>query len=271
MKIIRILWQNLGWNALKLLRTKQYIILLTSFFYKLPEIIKIRNLDPLDSFFTEHNKILLVYFRDKKFKIDLEKCDDLSNEGSFTFGLVRELYIKNCYLKYLNPKLDKFDTVIDLGGNRGIFSLLACNFAKNVIMVEPQTKYKKVISHNLGLNNFTNLTFVNKFIGGKSSLSADNIPHTTLNEILNEFKLNQVDFLKIDIEGAEFDLFSDQDLYKIKCIAMELHPNFGSIKKIEEKLNYNGFETILTNMDFTVSNNYQTNELMYLYGNNKQL
>ena len=47
-----------------------------------------------------------------KFKIDLKTSDKIANEGSFTFGLIRELYIKNCYFKFYNIKNKEIENVM---------------------------------------------------------------------------------------------------------------------------------------------------------------
>lgn len=51
----------------------------------------------------------------------------------------------------------------------------------------------------------------------------------TVNQILNMFNIEQVDLLKVDIEGAEKELFSenvDQWLPQVKVVMIELHDRF---------------------------------------------
>jgi hypothetical protein len=67
----------------------------------------------------------------------------------------------------------------------------------------------------------------------------------TIDEICNLHKWQIVDLLKIDIEGAEIELFSDpknvQFLAKVKLIAIEIHDEFDCRNKIEEIIKSYGF------------------------------
>lgn len=51
----------------------------------------------------------------------------------------------------------------------------------------------------------------------------------TVNEILDKFSIDKIDLLKVDIEGAEKELFSenvDQWLPRVKVVMIELHDRF---------------------------------------------
>lgn len=51
----------------------------------------------------------------------------------------------------------------------------------------------------------------------------------TVEDILERYALQRIDLLKIDIEGAELELFSAGDLTwldRVDCIAIELHDHF---------------------------------------------
>jgi hypothetical protein len=263
-----VLWQNLGYNALRVLGIRQYFTLIYSFVVKISPIIKNGNLNPLDELFSKLNPIVKIKFRTYNFKVDLKTTDELSAEGSYTFGLIRELYIKNCYLKFYGGDISKITTVVDLGGNRGVFSLLACNFAQTVVMVEPQPKYEKIVRHNLALNNFSNLKFIGKYIGQNGSLDARQFDKTNLSSLIKDASIEEITFLKVDIEGAEFNLFSNPELQKIRYVAMEIHPQFGDTAGLIDRLQANGFQTKLTKMNFRITNASEKEELMYLYGTN---
>ena len=63
-------------------------------------------------------------------------------------------------------------------------------------------------------------------------------------DLINEFKLDRIYFLKLDIEGSEFKIFKEPDWLKIvKIISMELHAeledeNALNIKNTLEKFNF---------------------------------
>jgi len=52
------------------------------------------------------------------------------------------------------------------------------------------------------------------------------MPTKTIDTILEDFSIKEVDFLKVDMEGAEKEIFSNPRNWvnKIKSIKMEIHP-----------------------------------------------
>jgi FkbM family methyltransferase len=65
-------------------------------------------------------------------------------------------------------------------------------------------------------------------------------------ELMNKYKWEHIDFLKIDIEGAERYLFQD-DMYagrflsKVKMISIEIHDEYNIEQRILEILKANHF------------------------------
>jgi FkbM family methyltransferase len=55
------------------------------------------------------------------------------------------------------------------------------------------------------------------------------------------FALKYVDYLKIDIEGAEYDFLLDKDLSNICSMGIEIHGNFGKQKKDQLKNHLNKY------------------------------
>ena len=135
---------------------------------------------------------------------------------------------ESLYLK----KIIKTDmTFVDIGANQGEFSLLACSLIKNgkIISFEPVDELNSLLSKNIKENNFKNIE-INHYglsdkVGtlpiynskktknnneGLSSLySSENRSEFLQNVALKVFdelyynKLDRLDFVKIDIEGAE--------------------------------------------------------------------
>jgi len=62
-------------------------------------------------------------------------------------------------------------------------------------------------------------------------------------DLLTKHQMTKIDFLKIDIEGSEFDLFSDSCpwLERVQTIVMEVHVAFGDPRALTAKLQANGF------------------------------
>ncbi len=55
--------------------------------------------------------------------------------------------------------------------------------------------------------------------------SGDSVPAVTVQALLEQHAFEQVDFLKLDIEGSEFEVFSERPawLARVQAIAIELH------------------------------------------------
>ena len=54
----------------------------------------------------------------------------------------------------------------------------------------------------------------------------ETVQATTLTDIITENNIQQIDYLKIDVEGAEYDILSScppETLAKVKCMVMEYH------------------------------------------------
>jgi FkbM family methyltransferase len=74
-------------------------------------------------------------------------------------------------------------------------------------------------------------------------------PLACMDDLFSKYHIDWVDFLKIDIEGSEFDLFREAPewLSKVNRIAMEVHPKFGLASDLQEKLESYGISVELRN------------------------
>ena len=66
----------------------------------------------------------------------------------------------------------------------------------------------------------------------------------TINELIRKYSIDRIDFLKLDIEGSEYDVFKDASwLNKVKIISMELHKSIDNkdTQDILTKLKQNNF------------------------------
>ena len=247
---------NFGINTYRVLGTLNYIILLTSLLLNIKKIIQQKKLIPIDNTF----KKIQLKFNKNKYFINIEKLNYLCQETD-TFALIREIFFRDVYLKGFNHDHLKKFICIDLGSNRGIFSVIASKTFKFVICVDFQKKYNKCIDEIMSSNNQKNYEIINGVIGNLEfpELSDKSIlDKKTIN--LNELIINKTNedkiFLKIDIEGGEFKLFDDIDLKLIDIIVMEIHIylddiqhqyKINDLKKILDKLNNNGFRCLSFN------------------------
>jgi FkbM family methyltransferase len=67
---------------------------------------------------------------------------------------------------------------------------------------------------------------------------------TTVSAVLQRFEISRVDFLKIDVEGAELDVLQgieDGDWAKIHALAVEIHDRENRVERIRSLLHRAGF------------------------------
>jgi FkbM family methyltransferase len=164
-------------------------------------------------------------------------------------------------------------TIVDIGANVGVFSVLvaAANPQARIIAIEPGRTNCAFLSRNILTNGLSNVAIVPSACGGKKgegtlygreegvhySLFNRNwrgsqfsrlyeIGIVTLQDVFDQFEVSTCDLLKIDCEGAEYDILfgsSPDTLRIIKRISMEYHVGFNehSIEALEQFLVHHGF------------------------------
>lgn len=164
------------------------------------------------------------------------------------------------------------NVIIDAGANIGLTSIVLSklNPTIRIIALEPDDENFKLFKRNIELNLCKNieplnkalwtytgeLTFGNAFrdndswslsvVNAESSDSKTIVSCISLLELIDKYHISNIDYFKIDIEGAEKDLFEDEeflDLLKHKCkkLAIEVH---------EEVISLTESISILENLDF---------------------
>ena len=164
------------------------------------------------------------------------------------------------------------DVVVDIGAHIGSFALLAHARGARVVACEPSPENYRMLSKNIACNNMHNITALQICIAGDDGvrelfLDARNaarnglygaghsvsVPALSIAELLRQQNIAQCDFLKMDCEGAEYEITEAAPLETfthINKIAMEYHlpPYFGlntqihKLSRIIEKLKQSGFE-----------------------------
>mmetsp|Transcript_22866 Transcript_22866/g.37638 ORF Transcript_22866/g.37638 Transcript_22866/m.37638 type:complete len:305 (+) Transcript_22866:129-1043(+) len=138
------------------------------------------------------------------------------------------------------------EVIIDIGGNVGAFSLLAAKkFPQaRIYAFEPVPRNYAFLRWNLQQNGITNVVAINRGVTrdgrsfkikysaynpGGSGLFAEeadelvDIKTTTFRDILEEFNIDKIAFLKIDCEGCEHEVLPMVPLEKVKIIRGEVH------------------------------------------------
>lgn len=141
-------------------------------------------------------------------------------------------------------------TVIEVGAHKGFFTVLAASVARRVLVFEPADKNHGFLLRNLRLNRVANTTVVKKAVSASEGTrqftisdvtdarhtffatpfsgngNAVDVECTTLPAVLRDYDVDQVDVLKLDCEGSEYDVLlgCDRDtLLRVRNIALEIH------------------------------------------------
>jgi FkbM family methyltransferase len=161
---------------------------------------------------------------------------DVKDPSYYTYD---EIFNRNIYENKL-IRINEGDIVVDIGGNYGFFSLYAEMFKPSkIITFEPSKKTFSYLD-----KNFTNGLKLQKAVSGLNGISKfsdDNSSSASsrlsgegeydvevigINDLLEYLKLEKIDFLKIDCEGSEKDIFQEityETISKINKIVVEFH------------------------------------------------
>ena len=163
--------------------------------------------------------------------------------------LIKTIFIEREYalpLKGFSPKF-----ILDCGGNVGMSALFFVNVFRSpetkIIVVEPDAENFRLLSINL--DAYPNVECIRSalwdretYIDLKGNAPAAYqtfetksgnpraIKSTTIAKLLAGSGFDEIDLLKVDIEGAEKEVFSAPDVHdwlsKVKVIAIELHDRY---------------------------------------------
>jgi hypothetical protein len=255
--------RNLGSQAIQVLGLPVVMKMWRASLVKLPAILKARNLFPIDRFMAD-GTVYTIRHRLGQFRVDPLAIDQLVPENSCCFSAVRELYIKDCYLRYHDCQPEEIKTVVDLGANRGMASLMFTPVAELIIAVEALPQYRKAIAYNLEtLNGFANYQIVSQFIGNENKQLPDGMEMITFSQLMENATITNIDFLKIDIEGSEFDIFPQLPFGLIHYMSMEVHHAFGEIRQLIEVLKQNHFSIRLATRDMKLTHQPELAEYIF--------
>lgn len=197
---------------------------------------------------TINNKALTVFVRKESSDLEVLESVLLNQE----YKVATQALMKNTIKSNFN--------IIDAGGNIGLTTLYFFSFfpASRFIIIEPDKENLTVLNKNLKANGISNavvlqkalwigderLIIDNSFRDGKEwSLSVNKCEGTSQNNTNNQidgislqricadYKISEVDLFKMDIEGAERFLFTDNDFISaietyIKKMVIEIHDEF---------------------------------------------
>ena len=226
-----------------------------------PTVLTKRTLAPADN---AMNGDIIFGVNGNDIQIPLSAISRLlkNNDETPTFGSLREMYAQNVYLRAFRSST-RISTVVDLGANRGLFSILTilAYGADIAVGIEPMEYYTPVLNTLCRANNIDpcRLPREEALVGSKNGQGC-----VTILDIMGKYRLREIDFLKCDIEGAEFDVFLNENsfLQSVRNISMELHAERGDCQGIISLLKDIGFKVRVTDQFGAVVNGTRPN---YLY------
>jgi len=212
-------------------------------------IVQVKNLKHLP-----RNKIRRVKLFDSYFYF---------KNGRELIGGLEELHLHEIY----KQKLPENAVIYDCGAHIGLSVLYLKRLCPSAILTafEPDKNNFDLLSQNVTSYKLTNVTLENKAVWNDNTIlnfagDDDMSSHITTNEDnnikasyqvpavrLRDYLIKKVDFLKIDIEGAEYAVLKDVEdkLFLVNNFFLEYHGNFSDSNKLSEIFNIlsnNGFQ-----------------------------
>lgn len=238
------------------------------------------------------NRVYFMTQRIKRSAFQKPKCRIESYDPLF---VNYEQFFTDEIYKNLFGQIESLDFVVDIGANVGLFTKLCLNKGANkVIAVEINSDAIKTFKK---LHNSPNVKLIDKAIAESdgqieifinpdnsiiSSINKENAGSNTsqiidaisFNTLVEQNSIDRIDLLKVDVEGAEYDIFrsiNEKNLSKIKYILMEFHNNYGGRLRddILNKLESAGFEYDLYLDDcIGMSNDYEESGVIFAKNKN---
>ena len=161
-----------------------------------------------------------------------------------TIGVSRDRY-----------RLMPTDTIVDVGANIGSFSIYAAQQSpQGKIIALELNQSKNVVPLNMALYSKEGEMSLSmeganaSLVFGDKQIDSQLVQTISLKKIMSDHDITQIDFLKMDCEGTEFDVFYSLDpdrLGRIHKISMEYHNSASAVNSgdaLSEFLKKHGFE-----------------------------
>lgn len=228
---------------------------------------------------------LIPYISPPSYKFYFKETDITVLIPSDSLQLIDEIYTTLSYFKFYKgqPK-----TIVDAGAHCGLFALVGQHIfnPRLVISLEPSPLMFKYLIKNIRMNKLKNIIPLNKALwikskkvnfmikgrwSGEASIISNirdirditDVSYTvstiTMQDIINFMtriiNYDKIDFLKIDIEGAELPILilNNTWLDKVEHIVFEVHQSkygIAGVKKLIKVLSDNGFNVTCCKIEF---------------------
>ena len=138
------------------------------------------------------------------------------------------------------------DIVVDLGASIGDFAYsIRNNKPKHIYCVEPDQSARELLKIN---TKECPVTIIPKAIVGEKDIALnvlndqgewrhaaapDEVATTTFKNLIEDYKIDYIDFLKVDIEGGEYNIFTEENMNflttKVKVTVCKFHIGSGPL------------------------------------------
>jgi FkbM family methyltransferase len=221
--------------------------------------------------FAEEQSYFITIFKKTNLKLKLRKNTSDLEVYNQIFSWQAYKSVVDLYNELFAEKENIQINILDAGSNIGLSAVYFLNSFKNskIACIEPETSNFKILEFNLQNFNEENIYKIKGAIWSKNtfikivsdfrdklswsfrveeSYDSKEIRAYTINSILAKCQMDYIDILKIDVEGAEKQLFTSAEsdvtfLKKTKCLALEIHDEFNCRQDIyavlqDYKFNY---------------------------------
>jgi FkbM family methyltransferase len=214
-----------------------------------PTILRERKLYSAD-----HDMHGVVHFKafGGDFSVDI---DAIGSTAGNPYAFCRELFVRQIYFRGF--KQLNFTTCLDLGCNAGLVTSVMKQLggpnARAVgvdVRTYPDNAFRRQAEQLPGVTLIQNLLVGESLRHNPQLLHEMCDPHgldihlaITIEEVMDRFDMQKVDFVKMDIEGAEYAIFRDSHawLNRVDNLAMEVHYRLGDPTEIVQHLQQTGF------------------------------
>lgn len=175
------------------------------------------------------------------------------HHGLAFYDTHRELFKNNIY-EFKTNKISP--VIIDCGANMGLSVLYFSRLYPNakILAFEPDETVLPFLERNIQSQNIQNVELFRKAVwtkevelsfytdnglGGRVGIEYNNQTPTKIKSVrLRDFLDQPIDMLKIDIEGAEYDVIKDCEdmLFNVQYIFLEYHSFFNEEQHLEDVL-----------------------------------
>jgi FkbM family methyltransferase len=215
-------------------------------------------------------------------------------DNTSDFFIFSQIFIRKDYKLFFDEVIKEIDlerqvNIIDAGANIGLATLYFYAYIPNsiIIMLEPEKNNFEILEYNIKQNipdnqniiplkaalwyEDTQLEIGNEFRDkSHCAFTVSTVTGLTNNELLTnayslssimkKYQLEGIDILKMDIEGAEKDIFKYKDeidyfLPKCKFVAIEVHEEFIKEKEILDILESHNFSVQPHSGEYMIAKN----------------